>query len=131
MGYFYTGHNYTNRKHGKFKLGETGKNNLNVRLSNIRHAEGHFQCLGYLILKHETRTERLFIESYARMMMEREPALTHVQNDHFVYDIEQGHKYEQAYTIAGKALDYAVKACKMIGVEYEYGTQIFPKKNIH
>lgn len=131
MGYFYTGYNFQQKKHGKFKLGETGRPRLNDRLSQIRLVETNFECLGYLILKDETRTQRLFIESYSRMMMEKEPELTHIQNDHFIYDIIKGHKKTQAQAIANKALSYAIAACEMAGVEYEMGTQTFPKKNTH
>ena len=131
MGYFYTGYNYQQKLYGKFKLGESGKNRLNDRLSQIRLTEGNFECLGYLILKNETRTQRLFIESYARMMMEKEPDLTHVQNDHFKYMISKGHKKAQAQAIANKALSYAITACEMAEVEYEFGTQQFPKRNWH
>lgn len=131
VGYFYTGFNYLQKKFGRFKLGETGKKRLNDRLSTIRSTEGGFQCLGYLILKRATKAERLFIEAYARMMMERNPQLTNVQNDHFIYDIKKGHKYEQATAFASQALSYAIEACKMSGVEYEIGTQTFPKKNWH
>ena len=130
-GFFYTGFNYLQRKFGRFKLGESGKTRLNDRLSVIRHDEGGFQCLGYLILKKVTKAERLFVEAYARMMMERIPELTNVQNDHFIYDIKKGHKYEQAYSFANKALSYAMKACEMAGIQYEVGTQTFPKKNWH
>lgn len=129
MGYFYTGYNFQQKKYGKFKLGETGKARLNDRLSQIRLTETNFECLGYLILKNETRTQRLFIESYSRMMMEKEPELTHIQNDHFTYEIIKGHKTAQAQAIANKALSYAITACEMAEVEYEMGTQIFPKKN--
>lgn len=131
MGYFYTGYNFQQKKYGKFKLGETGRPRLNDRLSQIRLVETNFECLGYLILKDETRTQRLFIESYSRMMMEKEPELTHIQNDHFIYDIIKGHKKAQAQAIANKALSYAITACEMAGVEYEMGTQNFPKKNSH
>ena len=131
IGYFYTGFNYLQKKFGRFKLGETGKARLNDRLSTIRNAEGAFQCLGYLILKRATKAERLFIEGYSRMMMERNPELTNIQNDHFIYDIEKGHKYEQAYTFAQQAISYAIKACEMAGIEYEIGTRTFPKKNWH
>ena len=131
MGYFYTGYNYLQKKDGYFKLGETGKANLNDRLSGIRLKEGNFECLGYIILKHETRTQRLYVESYARMMMEKEPNLIHIQNDHFAYDIQKGHKKEQAQAIANKALAYATEACEFAQVEYEIGTQIFPKRNRH
>lgn len=131
IGYFYTGFNYLQKKFGCFKLGETGKKRLNDRLSVIRNAEGGFQCLGYLILKRATKAERLFIEGYARMFMERVPELTNIKNDHFVYDIAKGCKYEQAYAFANKALGYAMEACKIAGVEYEVGTQVFPKKNWH
>ena len=129
MGYFYTGYNFQQKKYGKFKLGETGKARLNDRLSQIRLTETNFECLGYLILKNETHTQRLFIESYSRMMMEKEPELTHIQNDHFTYEIIKGHKAAQAQAIANKALSYAITACEMAEVEYEMGTQIFPKKN--
>lgn len=131
IGYFYTGFNYLQKKFGCFKLGETGKKRLNDRLSTIRNAEGGFQCLGYLILKRATKAERLFIESYARMMMERMDELTNIKNDHFTYDIIPHQKYEQAYAFANKALGYAMEACRMAGVEYEVGTQVFPKKNWH
>ena len=131
IGYFYTGFNYLQKKYGFFKLGETGKARLNDRLSVIRNVEGSFQCLGYLILKKATKAERLFIEGYARMMMERIPELTNIKNDHFSYEVMKGHKYEQAYVFANKALGYAMEACKLAGVEYEVGTQVFPKKNGH
>ena len=131
IGYFYTGFNYLQKKFGRFKLGETGQKRLNDRLSVIRNAEGGFQCLGYLILKRATKAERLFIEAYSRMMMERNPQLTNVQNDHFIYDIIKGQKYEQAYDFAQQALAYAMKACDIAGVEYEIGTRAFPKKNWH
>lgn len=131
IGYFYTGFNYLQKKFGRFKLGETGKARLNDRLSVIRNAEGGFQCLGYLVLKRATKAERLFIESYARMMMERNPQLTNVQNDHFIYDIAKGQKYEQAYDFAQEALSYAMKACEIASVEYEIGSRVFPKKNWH
>lgn len=130
-GFFYTGFNYLQRKFGRFKLGESGQERLNDRLSTIRRKEGGFQCLGYLILKRVTKAERLFVESYARMMMERLPELTNVQNDHFIYDIKKGHKYEQVYFFSNKALSYAMKACEMAGIQYEIGTQTFPKKNWH
>lgn len=129
MGYFYTGYNFQKKKYGYFKLGETGKPRLNDRLSQIRLIEKHFECLGYLILHDETQAQRRFVESYARMMMEKEPYLTQVQNDHFIYDITKGRKKTQAQDIANKTLSYAITACEMANIEYEMGVLQFPKKN--
>ena len=39
------------------------------------------------------------------------------------YNIRTNEKYEQAYEIAGFALDCAIKACEMWGIEYTIGTK--------
>ena len=122
MGYFYTGFDYKNRKNGYFKIGETGLRYLYQRLNTIQYTDC-FQCLGYLILKNETKAERMFIESYARLQVERQTILEHTQNDHYLYRIEQGKKYEQAQGYADLILQFAMDACNLIGVEYEIGTK--------
>ena len=127
MGYFYTGFDYKNRKNGYFKIGETG-NRLSARLANIRHYDS-FQCLGYLVLPKATKADRQLIESIVRVKLERATDfnLTHTQNDHFLYDIRPNDKYEQAYEIAGFALDCAIKACEQWGIEYTIGTKVMKR----
>ena len=124
MGYFYTGFDYKNRKNGYFKIGETGLQYLSVRLAIIRQTDC-FQCLGYLVLPKSTKAERRLIESTVRLQLERAPqfGLTQTQNDHFTYSIRANEKYEQAYEIAGFALDCAIKACEQWGIEYTIGTK--------
>lgn len=128
MGFLYTGFDYKNRKNGYFKIGETGQKYLTSRLQVIQHYDC-FQCLGYLILKNESKSERLLVESYTRVMMSKVAGLVHTQNDHFLYSIEsKERKYAQAYELAEMALTYAEEICKQIGVEYERGTKIYKRK---
>ena len=76
MGCFYTGFDYKNRVNGYFKIGESGKKTPAARLAQIRQTDC-FQCLGYILLENDTKPQRLFVESYARMMVEKEiPELT-------------------------------------------------------
>lgn len=127
MGYFYTGFDYKNRKNGYFKIGETGQKYLSSRISNIQHYDS-FQCLGYIELIGETRSERLFVESYVRMKMEKVEGLTHTQNDHFLYAItSKEEKYSQAQTLAKMALEYAIEICDFAKIEYKIGTNL-PKR---
>lgn len=128
MGCFYAGFDYKNRINGYFKTGETGKPTPAARLAQIRQYDS-FECLGYIIIKGETKSERLFIESYVRMKMERLPELTHTQNDHFLYQIEsKERKYEQAQEFAEMALSFAVEACEMIdGITWERGTKKYKR----
>lgn len=127
MGCFYTGFDYKNRKNGYFKIGETGGKSPSVRLAAIRRTDC-FQCLGYLILHDETKSERLYVESYTRMMMEKHPALTHTQNDHYLYTIESAErKYAQAQEFADLALQYAKEACKFAGIKCEVGKRTYKR----
>lgn len=128
MGAFYTGFDYKNRVNGYFKIGETSGKTPAARLAVIRQSDC-FQCLGYLLLKEETKAERLFVESYVRMMMERKvPQLQHTQNDHYTYRIEsKERKYEQAQEFADIALDLAKEACRMAGISYQVGTKVYKR----
>ena len=127
MGCFYTGFDWRNRKNGYFKIGETSGKTPAARLAQIRRDDA-FQCLGYLILKGETKAERLFVESYTRMQMERVPGLEHTQNDHYLYKIEsKDRKYPQAYEFANIALNHAMDACRMINVSFELGTKTYKR----
>lgn len=128
MGCFYAGFDYKNRKNGYFKIGETGGKTPAARLAQIRQTDC-FQCLGYLILKGETRSERLFVESYVRMKMERHfSELEQVQNDHYTYTIEsKERKYAQAQEFADMALAYAITACELEGIQYEIGTKVYKR----
>ena len=60
MGCFYTGFDYKNRKNGYFKIGETEKESPAQRLQKIRSTDS-FQCLGYIRLIDETKSERLYV----------------------------------------------------------------------
>ena len=128
MGCFYTGFDWRNRKNGYFKIGETSGKTPAQRLCEIRKTDA-FQCLGYLLLDGETKAQRLFIESYVRMMMEKNPALTHTQNDHYLYviDCDKVEKYVQAQAFADEALAHAIKACEIAGISYEVGTKTYKR----
>lgn len=124
MGCFYTGFDYKNRKNGYFKIGESGNKTPAIRLSQIRQSDS-FQCLGYLLFENDTKSQRLFIESYVRMKMSEK--YEHTQNDHFLYTIRQGEKYEQAYEMAREALSYAEEACELANVKYKYGKRQYKR----
>lgn len=128
MGCFYTGFDYKNRVNGYFKIGETGGKTPAARLTQIRKTDC-FQCLGYLILKDESKAERLFIESYVRMMLERRcTKLEHTQNDHYLYRIEsKERKYEQAQEFADLALSIAKEACELAQIKYEVGKKVYKR----
>ena len=118
LGCFYVGYDYTKRKNGVFKIGETKYNTPAKRLQHIRRSEA-FECLGYLVIK-ANKIERLFIEAYVRLMLSREnEELTHQGNDHFIYTIIKGFKKEQSTRYAENALLYAENACKFIQIEYK------------
>jgi hypothetical protein len=125
MGCFYTGFDYKNRKNGYFKIGETSGKTPAARLSQIRTGDS-FQCLGYLILHNESKPERLFVESYVRMMMSKK--YEHTQNDHFLYRIEsKERKYPQAFEMANEALEYAKTACSLANIDYDIGTKTYKR----
>ena len=128
MGCFYTGFDYKNRVNGYFKIGESGKKTPAARLAQIRQTDC-FQCLGYILLENDTKPQRLFVESYARMMVEKEiPELTHTQNDHYTYHIEsKERKYEQAQEFADLALKFAIQACEIAGISYKVGTKVYKR----
>ena len=127
MGCFYTGFDYKNRKNGYFKIGESEKPTPAARLSSIRSTDS-FQCLGWIHLINESKAERLYVEAYVRMMMEKHPDLTHTQNDHYLYNIKsKEEKYSQAQSYADLAISYAINACNMAGIEWEKGTKTYKR----
>ena len=127
MGCFYTGFDYKNRKNDYFKIGETEKTTPSARLSTIRSTDS-FQCLGWIHLIGETKAERLYVEAYTRMMMEKHPDLTHTQNDHYLYQIKsKEEKYSQAQEYADLAIAYAINACNMAGIKWKVGTKTYKR----
>jgi len=124
MGCFYVGFDYKNRKNGYLKIGETSAKSPAARLANIRHYDS-FQLLGYIVMQGESKPQRLFVESYVRMKLAEH--YEHTQNDHFLYAIEQGAKYEQADRIAHEALQYAEEGCTIAKVQYAYGTKTYKR----
>ena len=115
MGFFYIGRDTSKRKYGYIKIGETNRK-LAQREKEIKRQES-FKVLGYVLLFNETRAQRLYIESYVRMKLEQERELTHVKNDHFLYDIKKGCKEKQTTHFLHLALDYAIEACQIVGVD--------------
>lgn len=129
MGSFYTGFDYKNRVNGYFKIGETSGKTPAKRLASIRK-DDCFQCLGYILLKNETKAQRLFVESYVRMMMEKtfKGELEHTQNDHYLYKIiSKEMKYIQAQRYADTALKFAMECCRLYGIEYTIGTKVYKR----
>lgn len=127
MGCIYAGFDYKNRVNGYFKIGESGKPTPAQRLQQIRRTDC-FQCLAYLLLKNDSKAERLFVESYVRMKLEQRFAeLTHVQNDHFTYQIKSKQKYEQAQQFADMAITFAQEACQVAGVQCEIGKRKYKR----
>lgn len=124
MGCFYVGFDYKNRKNGYMKIGQTSGKTPAARIAVIRQYDC-FQLLGYIVMDNATKPQLLFVESYARMKMAEH--YEHTQNDHFLYAIEQGAKYEQAYAMAKQALEYAEEACNMAHIKYHYGTKAYKR----
>ena len=124
MGCFYVGFDYKNRKNGYFKIGQTSAKTPANRVANIRHYD-NFQLLGYITMDSASKPQLLFVESFARLKLAEQ--YEHTQNDHFLYAIAQGAKYEQAALIAEQALQYAEEACRMVGIEYERGTKTYKR----
>jgi hypothetical protein len=124
MGCFYTGFYYENKINGCLKIGESSKDTPSQRLAQIRRTES-FECLGYLLLQDDTKSERLFIESYVRMKLDQTSAeLTHIQNDHFTYTIKsKARKNAQAQAFADAAIKFAIDACNIANVNYKIGTR--------
>lgn len=123
--YFYVGYNYFNRKNGYCKIGETSLA-LSVRLATIRQKE-HFECVGYIKFENASKAERLYVESYVRLMIEKNlPDFEHTQNDHFIYSID-GDKKQQIEQFKNKAFEYAIKACEFAGIKYEIGTKQYKR----
>ena len=127
MGCFYTGRNFRRWVNLRFKLGESDKDTPASRLSGIRREEP-FECLGYLKLPNSTKSERLYVESYARLMVERSKKFTQQGNDHFVCKNETANKDGVASLFSTLALGYAMDACKMMGIEYEVGTKTYKRR---
>jgi hypothetical protein len=128
MGCFYAGFDYKNRVNGYFKIGESGKKTPAQRLAQIRQTDS-FECLAYLMLENDTKAERLFVESYVRMKMEKTfKELTLTQNDHYLYTIEsKDRKYSQAQEFANAAITFAMEACEMAQVTYKIGTKKYKR----
>lgn len=126
VGWFYVGYDFLNRVNGYFKIGESGQQYLSSRLGCIRHGDA-FECLGFLMMPNVTDAERLYIEATVRLALER-AGFVHTQKDHFLYKIEQGRKAEQAQEMAEQALQCAMWACRMIGVEYERGYKQYKRR---
>ena len=112
------------KRNGRIKEGETGKDTPAERLAGIRQKE-HFQCLAWLKLPGSTKAERLAVESHARLKTSY--LFEHVQNDHFLYKIIPGRKYEQAQEIADLAIHYAIEACEMYNIPYSIGTKQYKR----
>ena len=128
MGCFYVGFDYKNRVNGYFKIGESGGKTPAQRLAQIRQTDS-FECLGYILLENDTKPERLFIESYVRMKIDKTfPELTHTQTDHYTYRIEsKERKYQQAQEFADAAIALAIEACKIADIHHEVGTKKYKR----
>lgn len=126
MGCFYVGFNWRRTVNGKGKIGETGGKTPANRFGEIRSKEP-FDCLRYLVFEDDTKAERLFIESFVRLNLERTIGYTHVENDHFEYLIEKGHRKERAMIFADTAIDFAKQACEIAKVKYTEGTKKYKK----
>lgn len=126
MGCFYTGRNYKRRVNLKFKLGQTGKNTPAERLQGIR-ADEPFECLGYIVMPKATKAELLYVESYARLMVERNGKFTLSGNDHFVCRDDTQNKEGFAVYFASIALGYAIDACNIMNIEYSLGNKKYKR----
>ena len=120
MGCFYVGYNNRALTKGSLKIGESNHQTPRKRISNIKSKES-FEGIGFLVLINETKAERLFVESYVRMYLERVHDLIHKQNDHFNYEIGKRCSYAKNYKIAKEfselALAYGEKACEVVGIQ--------------
>jgi len=114
-GFFYVGVNGTPRKFGRGKIGTSEQPNLNNRINVLRYKESDFTLCAFLRVADCTKAELEFIESYTRMMLERQ--YQHTQNDHFEFQMNT--KAEGYNTFVANALQYATEACNMQSFKYE------------
>ena len=124
MACFYVGFNYFRRKNGIFKQGVSRNNTPSARLSTIRQKE-HFQCLAWIQMPTATWAELLAVESDARVEMSY--LYKNIQNDHFLYQIMENRKYEQAQAIAKLAIQFAIESCERRNIPYKIGTKEYKR----
>ena len=115
-GFFYVGGKTANSVNGYVKIGETGMS-MAQRTAMLRYSEKNFCLLRYIELPNATKAERLMVESFARLNLERNGYL-HMQNDHFTFTMDKNSKANLYSDFADKAIEYAIQACKLFGIEY-------------
>lgn len=115
-GFFYVGGKTANSVNGYVKIGETSTS-INQRIAMLKQSEHNFYLLQYIALPNATKAERLMVESFVRLNLERD-GYTHTQNDHFTFAMNKGNKAELYNAFADNAIKYAVQACKLFGIDY-------------
>lgn len=124
-GFFYCGVNDAHRKFGRGKIGTSEQSNLNNRINVIKYKESDFTLCAFIRIEDCTKAELEFVESYTRMMLERQ--YQHTQNDHF--EFEMNGKAEGYNTFIANALQYATAACNMQNFDYQVVyTKVYGKK---
>lgn len=124
-GFFYCGVNDAHRKFGRGKIGTSEQSNLNNRINVIKFKESDFTLCAFIRIEDCTKAELEFVESYTRMMLERQ--YQHTQNDHF--EFEMNGKAEGYNTFIANALQYATTACNMQNFDYQVVyTKVYGKK---
>lgn len=127
MGSFYIGCYMTGQERycETFKIGETSHDTPAKRLRMIRVQHGPFACYHYLIMRNTTKPERLMVESYVRMKLDREfNQFTHEGNDHFTIKCKNPVQRQKAMTeFSVRALALAVECCELYGLDWEIGTR--------
>lgn len=115
-GFFYVGGKTANSVNGYVKIGETSIS-INQRMAMLRQSEHNFCLLQYIALPNATKAERLYVESFVRLNLERD-GYTHTQNDHFIFPMSKDSKTELYNAFANNAIRYAVQACKLFGIDH-------------
>ncbi len=114
-GFFYVGVNSSPRKYGRGKIGTSEQENLNNRISVIKNKDKDFTLCAFIRIENCTKAELEYIESYTRMMLEKQ--YQHTQNDHFEFEMKK--KSEGYNSYIANSLQYATDACNMQNFIYK------------
>lgn len=109
-GYFYIGYQYKRKKHGCFKIGITGRTPKD-REKEINKTET-FRIYVSIGFDNISKPALEKIEADVRFRLSLMPEYNSIQNDHFLYDINNSKN--DIKKISEKAIEYAEQSYREI-----------------
>ncbi len=109
-GYFYIGYQYKRKKYGCFKIGITGRT-PKARENELNKKEV-FKIYTSIGFENISKPALEKIEADVRFKLSLMPEYNSVQNDHFLYDINNSKN--DIKKISEKAIEYAEQSYKEI-----------------